>query len=170
MLTTLTCVTVPVEHVKQIENLTQQFLELANIAGIRSLQEQHSNNWTTLIPIIEPILSPERTCCHFNQNKIKELFFFSLTVELPRKRLLRVARSEGLLEYLTCLQWYAPADNIKSSFVDTLSTTQLIEVPRLGTIVRAKIAVLSRLGYLSVQQPANNIVRQLMINTQTSLF
>ena len=46
MLTTLTCVTVPVEHVKQIENLTQQFLELANIAGIRSLQEQHSNNWT----------------------------------------------------------------------------------------------------------------------------
>ena len=93
-----------------------------------------------------------------------------MTVELPRKRLLRVARSEGLLEYLTCLQWYAPADNIKSSFVDTLSTTQLIEVPRLGTIVRAKIAVLSRLGYLSVQQPANNIVRQLMINTQTSLF
>ena len=162
MLTTLTGVTVPVEHVKRIEDLIQKFLEIANVKGMRALQEEYSNNWNSLIPIIEPILTPEHSCSLFNQNKVKKLFYFSLTVELPRKRLLQVARYEGLLEYLTCLQWYAPTEDVKKSFVGSLSAAQLVEVPRLSTITRAKIAVVSPLGFISAQQPAHSIVRQLM--------
>ena len=86
MLTTLTGVAVPVEHVKRIEDVIQKFLEIANVKGMRALQERHSNNWNSLIPIIEPILTPEQI------KKVKKLFYFSLTVELPRKRLIQVTR------------------------------------------------------------------------------
>ena len=161
ILTTLTGVTVPEDQMKLIEDLVQQFLELADMEGMRALQEEYSNNWNSLIPFIEPILSPDdyMSC----RNKIKELFFFSLNLELPRKRLIQVARSEGLLEYLTCLQWYAPTEDVKRSYVYSLSAAQLVEVPRLSTITRAKIAVVSPLGFISAQQPAHSIVRQLMI-------
>ena len=160
ILTTLTGVTVPEEHVRQIEGLAQQFLEFVSMGGMRELQEGISNNWNSLISFIEPILSPDdyMSC----RNKIKELFFFSLSLELPRKRLIQVARREGLLEYLTCLQWYTPTEDVKRSYVYSLSAAQLVEVPRLSTITRAKIAVVSPLGFISAQQPAHSIVRQLM--------
>ena len=76
-----------------------------------------------------------------------------------------MARDEELLGYLTCLQWYAPDESDKLSIRDCLpqiSTTRQVEVPRLSTLVRAKLAVVSPLGFRDVQQPAQDIVQQLI--------
>ena len=165
LLCSLTGVVVDSDNIAQTLSLVDQFLKLADQTGMRQMQDMYNYNWNSLVPFIEPILCPERAQCKFNRDIVKKLFFFSLTLELPRLCIQRVARDEELLGYLTCLQWYAPDESDKLSIRDCLpqiSTTRQVEVPRLSTLVRAKLAVVSPLGFRDVQQPAQDIVQQLI--------
>ena len=131
---------------------------------MREIEEHYSYNWNTIIPFIEAILSPQQGCSQMDRNNIKKLFFFSLTLELPRKRLQQVARKEDMLEYLTCLQW-CTSDEYRASYVSCLPPlfdSQSVEVPQLATLVRARLAVESPLGFKSVQKPAKEVVQQLI--------
>ena len=86
-------------------------------------------------------------------------------LELPRDWIHPVVRNEDILEYLTCLQCYALDDNDTSSYKECcplLSAIEQIEVPCLSTLVHAKLAVVSPLGYCNAQQPLKDIVHQLM--------
>ena len=164
LLCSLTGVVVDTEDIKRTVELMNLFLKLVDRTDMRQLQDTYSYNWNSLLPFIEPILSPERVCCMEILN-LRKLFYFSLTLELPRDWIHQVVRNEDLLEYLTCLQWYTPDDNDTSSYKECfplLSAIEQVEVPHLSTIVRAKLAVVSPLGYRNAQQPLKDIVQQLM--------
>ena len=164
LLSSLTGVVVDTKDIKRTVTLMDHFLRLVDRTGMRQLQDTYSYNWNSLLPFIEPILSPECVCCR-DILDLRKLFYFSLTLELPRDWINQVVRNEDILEYLTCLQWYALDDNDTSSYKECfplLSAIEQIEVPRLSTIVRAKLAVVSPLGYRNAQQPLKDIVHQLM--------
>lgn len=165
LLTPLTKVAVSSSQVTQAINLIQRFLQSADQSGMRDIEEHYSYNWNTIIPFIEAILSPQQGYSRSDTNTIKKLFFFSLTLELPRKRLQQVARQEDMLEYLTCLQWYSPDEEDKASYAKCLPPLfdcQSAAVPRLATVVRVRLAVETPLGFKRLQRPAKEVVQQLI--------
>ena len=162
LLCSLTGVVVDTEDIKKTVTLMNHFLRLVDRTGMKQVEDTYGYNWNSLLPFIEPILSPEQHVSCRDILNLKKLFYFSLTLELSRNWIHQVVRNEDILEYLTCLQWYALDDNDSSSFFPLLSTIEQVEVPRLSTIVRAKLAVVSPLGYRNAQQPLKDIVQQLI--------
>lgn len=107
-------------HIKQGIDLIQTFLASADRTSMKEVGKLYDRNWNSLDPFIEPICQQQEGS-ESHSNTIKKLFFFSLTLELPRKRILRMARKESMREQLTSLRSYAPDEEDRASYDECLS-------------------------------------------------
>ena len=63
LLSSVTGVVVDAKDIKRTMTLMDHFLRLVDQTSMRQLQDTYSYNWKSLLPFIEPILSPECVSC-----------------------------------------------------------------------------------------------------------
>ena len=123
------------------------FCETASCSSVTALEDKYSYNWITMVPFVDTMYAPR--CCSGTgaaegtlECYSSQVAVFALHVELSRERNRTLIGAQGLGDFVACVPWVCSPewrDRLKRA-VDLLRGSRPYQVPRLLSIVRAKLA------------------------------
>ena len=148
----------------KVYNFVKGFLKRADYRVVREHEKKIGFVWSTVLPHVKLAYSPNRACSSATHvhtltdrqssdvetvRKLQELCveagIFSLQNMLSGAPAREILVEEGLVEYVTCLPWCtlpgSRAHERARDLVSALRHEMQLHPPRLGTLVRAKLAV-----------------------------
>ena len=141
---------IPVEYQQQITDLAFLTEFTTTTKAINALEERYQYNWTTVAPFIEMLYAPRVQ----SQSEAEEqlsmqcqtwgvgVALLALRTEMQRLLLRRLAREEGVADFVVMLPWGMPArwKDECSAVVKLFAADGHLPVPRLCSIGRAVLA------------------------------
>lgn len=142
---------IPVEHQRQITDLAFLSEPTTTAKAINALEERYQYNWTTVAPFVEMLYAPFVMQCQSEPEAQLSVqcrtwgvgvALLALRTEMRRALLRRLAREEGVVDFVAMLPWSMPARwrDECSAVVKLFTADGHLPVPRLCSIARAVLA------------------------------
>ena len=143
----------PNEHKTKTVEILSQFLSVARVQDITTLEEKYSYNWITILPFVEMLFAPIFGCNTVDtsieapgiedcQHWSMCVALLALEVEMGRKINRELAVRQGLMDFMVCLPWGMPQKWQEGceKVVQVFAADKKLLVPKLASIAKVKLA------------------------------